>query len=157
MAHYIKALQNEVTLFDGAITMSIDDRLRLTDSQFAMADVQDALSDNKVVEITALEAIKFRGAFPVTNTDRQLTKNENISVDTTLGVVRIRLYPNPKKGYAHYILPAEFTWENFAVRLEVVNPAYPIMAQADWYDLDISVGVYLLFIDESIGWRAIPS
>lgn len=157
MAHYIKALQNEVTLFDGAITMSIDDRLRLTDSQFAMDDVQNAISDNKVVEITASEAVKFRGAFPVTNTDRQLTKNENISVDTTLGVVRIRLYPNPKKGYAHYLLPAELTWENYAVRLEVVNPAYPIMGQADWYDLDISVGVYLLFIDESIGWRAIPS
>lgn len=156
MAHYIKALA-QVTFFEGSMSLSIDDRVRLTDSQFGLQEIQDAITEGSVVEISAQDAIKFRGAFPVTNTDRQLTKNENISVDTTLGMVHIRLYPNPRKGYAHYILPAELTWEDFAVRIDVTNPTHPVMSQADWYDLDISVGVYLLYVDESIGWRAIPS
>jgi len=156
MSHYIKALA-PVTLFDGAISMSIDDRILLSDPQFALAEVQNAITLGKIEEISATDAIKFKGAYPVTNTDRQLTKNENISVDTTLGAVTIRVFPQPRKGYAHYIMPAKMTWENFHVRLEVTNPAYPIMGQVDWYDLDISVGVYVLYVDDIIGWRVVPS
>lgn len=156
MSHYIKAL-TQVSLFDGAISMSVDDRIVLSDLQFALQEVQDAILAGSIDEISAEEAIKFKGAFPVTNTDRQLTKNENISVDTTLGAVVLKLYPHPRKGYAHYIMPAKMTWETHHVRLLVTNPVYPIMNQVDWYDLDISVGVYALYVDDSIGWRIVPS
>lgn len=156
MSHYIKALQ-QVSLFDGAISLSVDDRILLQDAQFEHVDVQDAITAGQVVEITAEEAIKFHGAYPVTNTDRQLTKNENISVDTTLGMVRVSVYPRPRSGYAHYIMPAKLTWETNHVRLPVSNPAYPIMGQVDWYDLDISAGVYILYVDDVIGWRVTPS
>lgn len=156
MTHYVKSM-GDVTLFEGSVVLSIDDRVQLSDAQFATSEVQGYITSGTLIEITAEEAYKAKGDYPVVNSDRQLTQHENVSVDTTLGSVRLKLYPKPRNGTSHYVLPAKLTWETNHVRLLVANPSYPIMGQSDWYDLDVSVGVYIIFVGGATGWRVMPS
>lgn len=154
--HYVKATE-EVTLFNGSIALTIDDRIALTQSQFNTSDVQTAITNGSLVELTAEEAALFKGNYTVIKSDKQLIKGENVSVDTKLGIVHVTLYPNPKPGYSHYILPVDNTWGPDPKFVARIHSDKPIMTDTEYYDLDASVPIFFLYVGGSIGWQVIPS
>lgn len=157
--HYVKATTT-ITLFNGTVRLGLDEIIVLSPAQFITAEVTTLVTSGDLIELSEGQAEKIKGTFPVTNTDRQLTKNENVSVNTALGIVNIQLYPDPKAGYSHYLLPAENTWGDsvsplkFPVRVTAVDP---IMSDTEHYDIDISVPVFFLFVGGTIGWEVIVS
>lgn len=144
-----------LTLFSGALFLEYLEKFVLTDTQFADVTVQAAVTAGKLVEITQQDATDIFGDYPVTNEDRILEESSNWSVDTSMGGVRLTLFPNPVEGsgVTHIFTPATFTWEAHNVELVA---SYPIAGHDEPYFLDVSVAVMATFLGAAVGWRINP-
>lgn len=161
MTHYVKSISTEpFELFGGTVTLSFEDRMSLSDAQFLHPSVTAAITAGKLVETNQLDYVKRGGEYPVTNTDKQLVRNENTSVDTELGAVHIHLYPRPQKGCKHVISPAEPAWETNHVYLHsdlpITGKSDPTPDDSLPYVLDISVTVLIIYVGDEDGWRVMP-